>query len=260
MIGALTGDIIGSIYEWDNIKTTGFPLFQENCFFTDDTILTVSLADSILTDVPYVEKLREYFRLYPEAGYGSRFREWASQPKMAPPYDSCGNGAGMRISPAGWAYNTLEETMKRAEEFTSVTHNHPEGVKGGVSVASAIFLARNGNTKGEIKKFIEDCFGYDLSRSCDQIRSTYGFDGTAQGTVPEAIISFLESADFESAIRLAISIGGDSDTLACICGAISEAFYRGVPADISTRALSYLDGRLLDVTTAFTNKYGIKQA
>jgi ADP-ribosylglycohydrolase len=255
MTGALTGDIVGSIYEWENIRSTDFPLFLDHCFFTDDTILTVALADAILTGVPYAEKLHEYFRLYPNAGYGKHFRKWASLSRISSGYNSCGNGAGMRISPAGWAYNTLEETMKKAEEFTACTHNHPEGIKGGVSVASAIFLGRNGFSKEYIKKFIEDTFGYDLTRSCDQIRPTYTFDGTAQGTNPQAITAFLESTDFESSIRLAISLGGDSDTLACITGSIAEAFYGRLPVDIEEKTLSYLDDRLLKILKKFEEKY-----
>lgn len=254
MIGALTGDIVGSIYEWDNIKTTEFLLFQEHCFFTDDSVLTVALADSIMSGVSYGKKLHEYYRKYPDAGYGKHFSAWASQSKVLSPYNSCGNGAGMRISPAGWAYNTLDETLIKAREFTAVTHNHLEGTKAGEATAGAIYLARNGCSKEEIRKFIIDRFEYDLSKSCDEIRPDYYFDATAQGTTPQAIIAFLESTDFESAIRLAVSLGGDSDTLACITGSIAEAYY-GVPIEIREQAFSYLDERLANVTSRFIEKY-----
>lgn len=257
MIGALTGDIVGSIYEWDNIKSTEFDLFQDHCFFTDDSILTVALADSILTGVGYGKKLHEYYRKYPDAGYGRHFRGWASQSRVLPAYNSCGNGAAMRISPAGWAYGTLKETLIKAREFTAVTHNHPEGIKAGETTASAIFLARTGSSKREIRKFIEESFDYDLSQSCDEIRPDYQFDATAQGTTPQAIIAFLESTDFESAIRLAISLGGDSDTLACITGSIAEAYY-GVPVDICNSTISYLDEHLLKVTTDFIGKFNAR--
>lgn len=258
MIGALTGDIVGSIYEWENIKTTDFPLFRTSCFFTDDSILTVALADAILTGVPYEKKMREYFRLYPDAGYGRHFRAWAQSSYLGP-YKSCGNGAGMRISPVGWAYDSLDEVLRQAEKNTAVTHNHPEGIKGGQATAAAIYLGRTGHSKEEIRKFVSEHFGYDLTRSCDDIRPHYKFDGTAQGTTPEAIIAFLESTDFESAIRLAVSLGGDTDTLACITGSIAEAFYGGVPDVVRTQTLGYLDKTLAGVTAKFVKRFKVGQ-
>ncbi len=254
MIGAVVGDIVGSIYEWDNIKSTEFPLFQDHCFFTDDSVLTVALADAILSGESYAAKMREYVRRYPDAGYGGHFRAWAKG-KLLAPYNSCGNGAGMRISPVGWAYDTLEQVLLRAEEFTAVTHNHPEGIKGGVATAAAIFFGRTGHGKEQIRNRIVELVGYDLSLTCDEIRPGYTFDATAQGTIPQAIIAFLESSDFESAIRLAISLGGDSDTLACITGSIAEAYYGGVPEEIRRQATGFLDAPLLQVTTEFTRKY-----
>lgn len=254
MIGALVGDIVGSIYERNNIKTTDFPLFQPRCHFTDDSVLTVALADAILSDTPYELKLREYFGRYPAAGYGRGFRAWAENQHPGP-YKSCGNGAGMRISPAGWAYDTLEEVLEKAKKFTAVTHDHPEGIKGGQAVAAAIFLGRTGSGKHEIRTYIEKNFAYDLSMNCDQIRPEYRFDGTAQGTVPQALMAFLDSSDFENAIRLAISLGGDSDTLACITGSIAEAFYGGVPLHIQTQALDFLDEPLLQITLRFIKRY-----
>jgi len=254
MIGALTGDIVGSIYERNNIKTTEFPLFQKECHFTDDSVLTVALADAILNNIPYEKKLREYYWLYPNAGYGGRFRAWAHGKNLGP-YNSYGNGAAMRISPVGWAYDTLDEVLRYAEIHTAVTHNHPDGIKGGQAIAAAIFLGRIGQSKEELREFIVSRFGYDLSNSCDEIRPEYVFDVTAQGTIPQAITAFLESTDFESAIRLAVSLGGDTDTLACITGSIAEAFYGGVPEFIRCQTISYLDGPLSKITDSFEKRY-----
>ncbi len=255
MIGALVGDIVGSVYEWDNNKTTDFELFQDSSKFTDDTVLTVALADAILTNTDYSIKLREYFLQYRRAGYGGSFIKWANN--MNPqPYNSYGNGAAMRISPVGWAYNTLDDVLGKATEFTAVTHNHPEGIKGGQSTAAAIFMARNGASKDEIRRFITTYFGYDLTESCDDIRPHYDYDVTCQGTVPQAIVAFLDSDGFESAIRLAVSLGGDSDTLACITGSIAEAFY-GVPDTIRETALQFLSADLKKVTLDFTERYAV---
>lgn len=254
MIGALTGDIVGSIYERHNIKTTEFPLFQERCRFTDDSVHTVALADALLHNVPYEKKLREYYRRYPSAGYGGHFRTWACSNNLGP-YNSCGNGAGMRISPVGWAFNSLDEVLRHAEINTAVTHNHPEGIKGGQATAAAIFLGRSGLSKEEIRNYITAHFGYNLTRSCDEIRPEYVFDVLAQGTIPQAITAFLESTDFENAIRLAVSLGGDSDTLACITGSIAEAFYGGVPESIKCRTMAFLDVHLFEITRQFAERY-----
>ena len=229
MLGAITGDIVGSVYEFDNIKTTEFDLFcYDSAFFTDDSILTVALADAILHDLDYADTMRNYYQRYPNAGYGLSFRLWACTPN-APAYNSWGNGAAMRISPVGFAFNTLEEVQQNAQKYTEITHNHPEGIKGALATASAIFLARTGHTKQQIKDYLIENYSYDLNRSCDDIRPHYYFDVSSQGTVPEAIIAFLDSTDFESAIRLAVSLGGDSDTLTCITGGIAQAFYGSVP-------------------------------
>ena len=254
MIGAIAGDIIGSIYEWHNVKTKDFPLFSKACHFTDDSILTVALADSILTGTPYVENLKKFHHWYPEGGYGGSFHRWASSPNSAP-YNSWGNGAAMRISPVSYAYNDLDTVLAKAEEFTAVTHNHPEGIKGGQATAAAIFLARTGKSKAEIRQFVEDRFRYDLSRHVDEIRPTYEFDVSCQGTVPQAIRAFLDSTDFEDAIRTAISLGGDSDTLACITGGIAQAFYSSIPAQIQKKVYSILDDRLGAITRQFMEKY-----
>ncbi|HOO73617.1 MAG TPA: ADP-ribosylglycohydrolase family protein [Spirochaetota bacterium] len=254
MLGAIAGDIIGSVYEWHNIKTTEFPLFSGNSRFTDDTVLTVALADAVLTGAPYAEKLKEYYRLYPRAGYGGRFSRWASSGESAP-CNSYGNGSAMRTSPAGWACDTLDETLSAAERFAAVTHNHPEGIKGAQSVSAAIYLARTGSSKKEIKDYIGRMFSYDLSRTLEAIRPGYRFDVSCQGSVPEAVIAFLESTGYEDAVRKAVSLGGDSDTIACITGGIAEAFYGPVPDDIARKALALLDTRLRDVVTRFTEQY-----
>jgi ADP-ribosylglycohydrolase len=253
MIGAIAGDIIGSVYEWNNIKTKQFDLFSPDCCFTDDTVLTVALAQSILTGADYASLMRAYYRRYPNAGYGGFFHQWA-QAHKAQPYNSWGNGAAMRISSVGFAFNTLDEVLVRAAEYTSVTHNHPEGIKGAQATAAAIFLARTGSTKADIRQYTAATFHYDLSRTVDEIRPTYRFDESCQGTVPQAIVCFLESTNFEDAIRNAISLGGDSDTLACITGGIAQAHY-GVPATIADRAISLLDEDLRDVTTRFMSGY-----
>lgn len=249
MLGAIAGDIIGSVYEWNNIKTTDFPLFRPDCFFTDDTVLTVALAESIMTGADYAVLMKKYYHSYPNAGYGGSFHKWARSANSRP-YNSWGNGAAMRVSPVGFVFESLEDVLNRAKAYTSLTHNHPEGIKGACATASAIFLARTGMNKNGIRKHIVDSFGYDLNRSCDEIRPVYEFNESCQRTVPEAIIAFLESESFEHAIRLAISLGGDSDTLACITGGIAEAFY-GVPENIKTKVLEILDDELRSTTLEF---------
>jgi len=254
MIGAIAGDIVGSVYEWENIKTRDFPLFDDECCFTDDSILTIALADTLLTGTPYVENLKTFYRLYPDGGYGGSFHRWAQSAHSAP-YNSWGNGAAMRISPVGFAFDDLKTVLVKAEEYTAITHNHPEGIKGGQAAAAAVFLARSGRAKNEIHHYIESNFGYDLSRHVDDIRPTYVFDVSSQGTVPQAIRAFLDSTDFEDAIRTAVSLGGDSDTLACITGGIAQAFYGGVPASIQDRVYAILDERLAVITRSFMKSY-----
>lgn len=255
MLGALVGDIVGSVYEWNNHRSKDFPLFQPKSTFTDDSVLTVALADAILAGTDYAAAMRRYGERYPDAGYGGMSRQWLRAPSMGP-YNSFGNGAAMRISPAGWAYPTLEETLTKAAAFTSVTHNHPEGVKGAEATAGAIWMARHGRSKTEIRAWVSKRTGYDLSRTCDRIRPGYEFNETCQRTVPEALIAFLESADFEDAIRLGVSLGGDTDTLACITGSVAEAYYGGVPAGIEKEALARLDAPLRDVVQVFRRKFG----
>lgn len=200
--------------------------------------------------------MKEYCRRYPDAGYGGRFHAWAAG-QLQGPYQSWGNGAAMRISPVGYAFDTIEGVLEKAEEYTVVTHDHPEGIKGAKATAAAIYLARTGASLAEIRRYLTDVIGYDLSRSCDVIRADYAFDESCQGTVPPAITAFLESTGFEDAIRLAVSLGGDSDTLACITGGIAEAFYGGVPPVIAWHALDYLDEPLRQTAIAFTRRYGV---
>lgn len=250
MIGAIAGDMVGSIYEFYSIKTTEFPLFSPGCRFTDDTVLTVALADAILNSADYTEKLKEYYRRYPKAGFGGSFRNWAESADNNP-YNSWGNGAAMRISPVGFAYESLAETLQMAEKFTAVTHNHPEGIKGACATAAVIYLARTGSDKEKIRSYIENTFGYDLHRSVDSIRPDYHYEISCQKTVPEAIIAFLDSTDFENALRLAVSLGGDSDTLACITGGMAQAFYGMVPLGIEKEVFARLDAPLEEVTHQF---------
>jgi ADP-ribosylglycohydrolase len=255
MLGAIAGDIIGSVYEARPINTAHFsPLFHPHCHPTDDTVLTVALADFILHSGDFVAKLKDYYYRYPHAGYGGTFARWA-QSTSCRPYNSWGNGSAMRVSPVGFAYGALDEVLEKAKESAAVTHNHPEGIKGAQATASAIFLARSGKSKEEIKTFVGDTFEYDLSRSLDEIRPTYSFDVSCQGTVPQAIQAFLESTDYENAVRLAISLGGDSDTLACITGGIAQAFYGGVPSEIADVVWDLLNDHLAGIVREFIRRY-----
>lgn len=253
MLGAIAGDIIGSVYEWNNIKTTAFPLFSEECFFTDDTVLTVALADSLLHGTDYIDNLHDYYARYPGAGYGGRFQEWAASGDREP-YGSWGNGSAMRVSPVGFACGTLAEALVKAAKSAAVTHNHPEGIKGAQAVAAAVFLGRDGAGKDDIKGFVEYNFGYDLGQPLEKIREHYTFDVSCQGSVPQAIRAFLESEGYEDAVRKAVSIGGDSDTIACITGGIAQAAY-GLPPEIREQALQILDDDLRRVVLEFERWY-----
>ncbi len=250
MLGAIVGDIVGSIYEWNNHRSKEFPFFGDGCDFTDDTVLTVAVADCLMHQGNYAEYIKNYAHKYPNRGYGGRFAQWIHSESMEP-YNSWGNGSAMRVSAVGFAYNDLESVMNEAKRAAEVTHNHPEGIKGAQATAVAIYMARRGQSKEQIKSAIAKSFGYDLNRTVDEIRPVYVFNESCQKTVPEAITAFLESTDFEDAIRNAISLGGDSDTLACITGGIAEAFYGGVPKDISEKALSYLDFNMCAVVENF---------
>jgi ADP-ribosylglycohydrolase len=254
VIGAIAGDIIGSVYEHRQIKTKVFPLFNARCDFTDDTVLTVAVADAILSGTPYVDSVRRIGRRYPGAGYGGSFIHWlhSDDPR---PYNSWGNGSAMRVSPIGFAFSTEEEVLRQGRMTAEITHNHPEGIKGAEATALAVFLARMGHDKEAIRTSIKTLFGYDLDRTVDGIRPGYSFDVSCQGTVPEAIIAFLDSESYEDAIRNAISLGGDSDTLACIAGGVAEAFYGGVPDEIRKKVEKLLTPDLWEVTKTFCNKY-----
>jgi ADP-ribosylglycohydrolase len=255
MLGAIAGDIIGSVFEFnDNKPSYNFELFTSGSDFTDDTVLTIALADSILNDVSYTHKLKEYFNLYPGRGYGGSFYEWGASDSMMP-YNSWGNGSAMRVSPVGWAYNTLEEVLLNAKKSAEVTHNHPEGIKGAQATAAAIFLGREGSTKEEIRKYIINTFNYKLNFELDDLIRDYRFNESCQETVPQAIYTFLISESFEDSIRKAMIIGGDSDTLACINGSIAEAFYQGVPKQIEKEVLSRLDNQMLNIMDRFNKKF-----
>lgn len=255
MLGAIAGDIIGSVFEFNNIKTEEFELFTAKSRFTDDTVLTIAVADCILHGKDYASTIKEYALKYPDAGYGGMFYRWIKS-SSSEPYNSFGNGSAMRVSPVGFAFDSEEDVLREARRSAEVTHNHPEGIKGAQAVALAILLARKGASKEEIKHRIENDFGYDLSFTLDEIRPTYQFDETCQGSVPQAIRAFLESRDFEDAVRKAVSIGGDSDTIACIAGGIAEAFYKGVPPHIATEVYTRLDSDLLSIVVEFHNRFG----
>jgi len=255
MLGTIAGDIIGSVYEFTNVKPDmDFPFFVKDSEFTDDTVLSVALADSILNDIPYEKKLRQYYLGYPNAGYGGMFHKWARS-KNPKPYNSWGNGSAMRVSPVGWAYDDLETVLQKAKENAEVTHNHPEGIKGAQATASAIFLARTKHSKKEIKEFVEKNFSYNLDLDLEELRKNYKFNESCQDTVPQAIFTLLISENFDDSIRKAIFIGGDSDTLACINGSIAEAFYGGVPKNIADEVYKRMDSRITIITNDFREKY-----
>lgn len=254
MLGAVAGDIIGSVYEWDNMKSEEFPLFTEGSHFTDDSVMTVALADALLRNLDYAEAMKDWGRRYPDAGYGGNFSVWLKS-EFSEPYNSWGNGSAMRVSPVGYIYDNLEETLSEAARSAEVTHNHPEGIKGARAAAAAIFLGRIGKDKEEIKEYIQKEVGYDLSRSLDEIRPGYTFDVSCQGTLPVAIRAFLESDTFEDAVRKAVSVGGDSDTIACITGSIAEAYYKDIPGYILEDTLKRLPADIIKVLKDFQKKY-----
>ena len=257
ILGAIAGDIIGSAYEFNNVKSLDFALFPSGTYFSDDSVLTVATMDALLHKTGYTEAYQRYGRRYPHRGYGGQFRRWIYEENPMP-YNSWGNGSAMRVSPVGWYCETLDETLAEAKRSAGVTHNHAEGIKGAEAVAAAVFLARTGKSKAEIKTFVVDTFGYDLDRTIDQIRPNYVFDVSCQGSVPEAIIAFLESVDYENAVRLAVSLGGDSDTIACITGGIAEAFYRTIPEHITEMVSIILGPDLMrDTVIPFSRQYRV---
>lgn len=273
MIGAIIGDTVGSIYEFDNIKTTEFDIFDDDCNYTDDSIMTVAVAEWLLNDPQFtVEKLTETIVWYayeypcPMGGYGGRFSDWIVHPETITieekqpdgsvkskliqkrvPYNSFGNGSAMRTSAVGWMFDSLEETERVAEIQAALTHNHPEGIKGAQATSAAIFMSRMGKSKDEIRRYIEERYGYDLSKNCDEIRPTYTYNESCQGTVPQAITAFLDSEDFESCLRLAVSLGGDSDTLTCIAAGIAEAYYKNIPQWMVNKIWHFIPENFRDV-------------
>jgi len=255
MIGAIAGDVIGSVFEHYTIKSTQFELFSRHSKFTDDTVLTVAIADAIMEDVDYATSLKTFGTRYPNAGYGASFFRWIFSSDMKP-YNSWGNGSAMRVSPVGFAFTSIEDVLKEAKKSAEVTHNHPEGIKGAQAVALAIFLARSGKNKAAIKAEISQRFGYHLDRRLNDIRPHYSFDVSCQGSVPESIIAFLEGENFEDTIRQGISLGGDSDTIACIAGGIAQAFYQYIPQEITSNVRKRLPESFLDIIDEFCERYG----
>lgn len=254
MLGAIVGDVIGSRFEFNNLKSKDFDLFNEDSKFTDDTVLTVALAESILNEETYCDHLVKYALKYPHAGYGGRFVDWIHA-STKQPYNSWGNGSAMRVSPVAWAYEDEATVLEKAKESAEWTHSHPQGVRGAQAVALAIFMARKGSSKDYIKNKIEELFDYDLSEHTDSIRNWYTFKVSCKSTVPPAIRAFYDSEDFEDAIRIAISLGGDSDTIAAITGSIAEAYYGKIPEEILLESLLRLDEDMLKVVKAFRDKY-----
>jgi len=254
MIGAIAGDIIGSAYEFHPTYDADFPLFPPQARFTDDTILTLAVAEALLTDAEYSTRIRVWGRRYPDGGYGGRFSAWLAA-KAAGPYGSYGNGSAMRVAPAGFAAQSLDEALELARASAIVTHDHPEGIKGARAVAGAIFLARSGNSKEDIRDWIRRDCGYRLDRTLDEIRPGYGFDETCPGSVPEAITAFLESGDWLDAVRKAVLLCGDADTLACIAGGIAQAFYGTMPEAIIRQTRAMLDAPLRTILDRFEAAY-----
>ena len=260
MLGAIIGDIVGSRFEWNNIKTKEFDFFTSRCTFTDDSVMSLAIAGAILeAGGDYgklgglaVKHMRGVGRPYPNCGYGGMFRRWVYSDDMGP-YNSFGNGAAMRVSACGFAADTIDEAVVLARKVTEVTHNHPEGLKGAEATAACVFLAREGKGIPEVRDYVNGHY-YPMDFTLDGIRDSYRFDESCQGTVPQAIMAFLESTGFEDAIRNAVSIGGDSDTLAAITGSIAEAYY-GIPDDIRACGLAFLDERLLGILNDFENAY-----
>ena len=254
MLGALAGDIIGSVHELNPCRVTDYPLFRSDSYFSDDTVLTVATAFALMTDGDYGSNYKIFGRLYPHAGYGEGFRAWlaADDPR---PYGSWGNGSAMRVSPIGFAFASEQEVLNEAERSAAVSHDHPEGIKGAQATALAVFLARGGATQKEIRAAITERCDYDLGRSLADARLGYGYEISCQKSVPEALIAFLEADDYEGAVRNAISLGGDADTQACIAGGVAEAFFGGVPEPIAGEVRSRLPQDLVQVVDDFYGQY-----
>lgn len=256
LLGAIAGDVIGSDYEFLEVKFYDFPIFPPKSNFTDDSVLTMATANKLISESDYTTEYRKFGTKYPhpKGSYGHNFKKWLINPE-APTFASYGNGSAMRVSPVGYAFKTMDETLLEAKKSAEVSHSHPEGIKGAQATTASVFLARTGASKEEIREFITNTFQYNLSRTCDEIRPGYHFDSSCQGTVPESIIAFLESKDYEDAIRLTISLGGDSDTMGAITGAIAEAFYGEVPQFIKQKVIKLLPFEFLDIIVRFNAKY-----
>jgi len=253
MIGAIVGDIVGSIYEFHNLRSKEFEFFTEENFFTDDTVLTIATAEALLNDQDFARYYRQYTMDYPGRGYGAMFSQWAHA-SDGKPYRSFGNGSAMRVSPVALAVDSLDEVLNLAEASARVTHNHPEGIKGAQATALAILLARKGSSKAAIQQEIETRFEYRFNRTIDEIRETNRFDETCQGTLPVALTCVFKGTSFEDVIRTAVSVGGDTDTICCIAGSIAEMVY-GVPDEIATKAFSYLDSDLRAIVRDFDSVF-----
>jgi len=254
MLGAIAGDIFAASYEFDAHPHENVDLFERHRFFTDDTVLTIATADALMTDGDYTRAYREWGRRYPNCSWGIRFHDWlfGDDPR---PYNSFGNGSAMRVSPIGWAFPTLDETLAEAARSAGVSHNHPEGIKGAQATAAAIFLARTGATKEDIRREITDRFHYDLTRTIAEIRPDYHFNETCQGSVPEALTAFLDADDYEHTLRLVISLGGDADTQGAIAGAVAEAFWGGLPEAIEAEANRCLAPDMAEVVDRFRSHF-----
>lgn len=254
MLGAIVGDIAGSTYERRNFKFESCEIFAKGSRATDDTVLTLATADHFLFGNSYAEVYRQFGRNYPHAGYGASFRKWMLSEKPEP-YQSWGNGSAMRVSPIAWVADDIEWALEEAKRSAEVTHDHPNGIKGAQAVVAAVFLARQGKSKESIRSYLSNQFGYDLNRTVEDIRPDYYFDVSCEGSVPEAIVAFLDSTNFETAIRKAISLGGDSDTIACISGAIADAFYGGVPRWMKAYCMNVLDVAQRSIINDFWHRY-----
>lgn len=254
MIGAIIGDVVGSVHEHGGTKSTDFPLLVPQSRFTDDTVMTIATAEALLSGEAYDRAYRRWGRRYPYAGYGGAFRRWLHA-EDARPYGSWGNGSAMRVSPVALACDSAEQVLAEAERSAAVTHDHPEGIKGAQAAALAVFLARTGASKAEIRRELIVRFGYDLSRTIEEIRPTYRFDVSCQRSVPEALIAFLDTSSLEDAVRTAISLGGDADTQAAIAGAAAAAFDDVVPQELLAAIRGRVPADMLDVLDAFTARW-----
>ena len=257
MIGTICGDFIGSVFEWHNHKSKQFKLFSRRSRFTDDSVMTIATMEALVNDLDFGLCYRQWYRRYPDAGYGGSFKVWAADDHSLP-YNSWGNGSAMRVSPVGCFYDSLDMVLTKAGESAAVSHNHPEGIKGGQATAACVFWALHGESQASIKTLVGERFGYDLNFSLDEIREAYKFDVSCQGSVPQAIVAFLESSDYEDAIRNAISIGGDSDTIAAIAGGIAEAFYKEIPSHIKDRVMDSLPAEFREMIASFYARCGWK--